>query len=87
MILTDLRHYLKQRRQASLEDIAHHLDSDPEAVRGMLEHWIRKGRVRRHIGGASCGGCTQCEAGRMEVYEWLEAGDGPAAERPGSCIR
>ena len=76
MILTDIRRYLEHRGQASLEDIARHLDSDPEAVRGMLEHWMRKGRVRRHRAGAACGGCSQCEGSALEVYEWLEDAGG-----------
>ena len=72
MILTDIRRYLEHRRQASLGDIARYLDADPEAVRGMLEHWMRKGRVRRHLAGAACGGCGQCKADALEVYEWLD---------------
>jgi hypothetical protein len=77
VILTDLRRYLQQRGQASLTDIAYHLDAEPDAIKGMLEHWIRKGRVRRHEAGAACSGCSKCDAAKMEVYEWVEQGSMP----------
>ena len=88
MILTDIRRYLEQRGKASLGDIARHLDADPEAVRGMLEHWMRKGRVLRHLAGAACGGCSQCEGSALEVYEWLDgAGRRPGLEPVNGCRR
>mgnify|MGYP000143266632 CR=1 FL=1 len=82
MILTDIRRYLEQRGQASLGDISRHLEADPEAVRGMLEHWMRKGRVRRYPVGAACGGCGQCEGSGLEVYEWLGEAGGRLGLRP-----
>jgi hypothetical protein len=87
VILTDIRRYLEHRGQASLGDIARHLDADPEAVRGMLEHWMRKGRVRRHLAGAACGGCSQCEGSAMEVYEWLDDAGGRLELRPVKTCR
>jgi hypothetical protein len=87
VILTDLRSYLERRGQASLGDIARHLDADPEAVRGMLEQWIRKGRVRRHLAGAACGGCSQCEGSGLEVYEWLHDGGSRLALQPEKSCR
>ena len=47
MILSEVRHYLRQRGQASLDDIALHFDADPMAVRGMLDIWIRKGKAHK----------------------------------------
>jgi len=44
MILANIRDYLKQRGQCTLSDIALHFDADADAVRGMLEVWIRKGK-------------------------------------------
>lgn len=85
MILTDLRRYLRQRGQAGLTDIAYHLDAEPEAVKGMLDHWIRKGKVRWHAAGAACSGCSKCDAATMEVYEWVDEGSDPL--RLDSCRR
>jgi hypothetical protein len=73
MILTKLKRYLMQRGHAPLSDIALHLDSDPEAVRGMLERWIRKGKIRKCSGNPSCGsGCDKCDSADVETYEWVD---------------
>ena len=74
MILSDIKRYLQTRRQASLADIALHFDANPEAVRGMFEHWIRKGRVEKQLANASCGStCTQCDPAATKIYLWRDA--------------
>lgn len=74
MTLSDLKIYLSERKMVPLSDIAVHFDSDPDALRGMLEHWIRKGRVRLHLDdgcqGSCCGGCSS--HGNKDVYEWVQ---------------
>jgi hypothetical protein len=71
MILSDIKNYLQQRGQASLGDIALHFKSDPEAVRGMLDVWIRKGKVIKQSSTASCGSsCQQCDPATTEIYIW-----------------
>jgi hypothetical protein len=73
MILTDLRGYLQTRRQASLSEIALHFDADPEVLRGMLEIWVRKGRLLRQPATAACGGsCRQCDPASTEFYVWVD---------------
>jgi hypothetical protein len=89
MILADIRSYLQQRQRASLSDIALHLGSDPDAVRGMLERWIRKGKVRKLMANAACNSsCKVCDPTATEFYEWLE-NDLPSVEialtKPGGC--
>lgn len=76
MLLLDVRTYLQERRQASLTDLAHRFRCDPEAMRGMVGHWIEKGKVRRlacapAACGKSCGGCSAA-APQPDIYEWLE---------------
>lgn len=73
MTLSKVRNYLMERRMAPLQDIALHFDIPPDAARGLLEHWIQKGRVQRHQDngcrdGHCCGGCGD---ELKEVYEWL----------------
>ena len=74
-MLSEIRAYLLQRGRAPLSDIALYLKVPPEAARGMLDHWIRKGRVCRLAafcsGGCSrsCGGCGESAA--SEFYEWV----------------
>ena len=73
MILTDLRGYLQTRRRASLSEIALHFDADPGVVRGMLEVWVRKGRLLRQRATAACGeSCQQCDPASTEFYVWVD---------------
>lgn len=72
MILTDIKHYLMQCSFATLKDIALHFDSEPEAVRGMLEQWIRKGKVSRQRADDSCGNCCKCDVTTTEIYQWRD---------------
>lgn len=72
MILRDLKTYLIARRRVSLTDLSCRFGVDPDALKGMLAHWIAKGQIRA-LGGATastCGGCCRCAPG-AEVYEWL----------------
>ncbi len=74
MILADIKQYLSQRGSASLSDISVHFDTDPNAIRGMLEQWIRKGRVSKDIANGSCGvNCNKCDATNTEIYRWIDA--------------
>lgn len=73
MILSEVRDYLKLRGQCTLSDIALHFDTDADAVRGMLEVWIRKGKVDKSSATASCGtSCQSCDPAATEVYSWRE---------------
>ncbi|MEN8168308.1 MAG: FeoC-like transcriptional regulator [Pseudomonadota bacterium] len=82
MILSDIKHYLAERGQATLADIALHCDADPDAVRGMLEQWIRKGKVERRMASDSCGSnCCSCDPATVEIYVWLGGTPGPATQR------
>ena len=86
MILSDIRRYLQQRGQATLADIALHFDADPDAVRGILEVWIRKDKVYRKMATASCGGsCTQCDPAATEIYVWTESTTNSRSALPVGC--
>ncbi|MCP4699912.1 MAG: sugar metabolism transcriptional regulator [Gammaproteobacteria bacterium] len=71
MILTELKAYIAEKRRVTLTDLACHFDVEPDALKGMLDHWIRKGKVRRMLPVSSCEskGCCQCES--VEMYEWI----------------
>lgn len=88
MILSQVRDYLKQRGQCTLSDIALHFDTDANAVRGMLEIWIKKGKVEKRSATASCGtSCQSCDPAATEVYVWSESqiDDGLRVSVPGNC--
>jgi predicted ArsR family transcriptional regulator len=72
-MLSEIKDYLSNRGQASLAEIALHMDADPDAVRGMLQLWIRKGRVEQRKVEAACGtSCNRCDPAAMELYVWIE---------------
>jgi hypothetical protein len=86
MILSDIRLYLEQRGQASLADIALHFDTEPDAVRGMLNVWIRKDKVYKKMATASCGGsCTQCDPAATEIYVWAASTTNIQPAPPAGC--
>jgi len=71
MILSDIRDYLQHRGQSSLADIALHFDIEPDAVRGMLDIWVKKGKLHRRSATSSCGtSCSQCDSAVTEIYVW-----------------
>ncbi|MCB1858397.1 MAG: FeoC-like transcriptional regulator [Gammaproteobacteria bacterium] len=71
MILSEIGNYLRQHQRASLQEMSRHFATPPEAIRGMLETWIRKGRVSRQTITSSCGGsCCQCDPATTEIYQW-----------------
>ncbi len=73
-MLSEIRSYLRERGRAPLSDMAARFESDPDALRGMLDHWITKGRARRLEGpqvSSNCGGCRKCDPTTLEIYEWL----------------
>ena len=71
MILRDMKEYLKENKQASLKNIAHHFKSSPDATREMLEHWVRKGKVNHSNAKPSCGeSCSNCDVLEEDIYTW-----------------
>jgi predicted ArsR family transcriptional regulator len=74
-MLSEIRAYLSERHRASLAEIALRLKVSPEAARGMLDHWMRKGRVCRlaaFCNGGCSRGCGSCaESAANEIYEWV----------------
>ena len=74
MILAEVRNYLAARGRASLADLTAKFDIDAQAMRAMLDHWIRMDRVRRiEAAPGRCGACCGC-ADKLEIYEWMDAG-------------
>ena len=85
-MLSDIKHYLRQHGEATLADIALHLDADHDAVRGMLDVWIRKHKVYKKMATASCGeSCSQCDPGVTEIYVWTESAATPRPVLPTGC--
>lgn len=73
MILSELRDFLKEKHRASLNDLVVHFDADADALRGMLDKWIHKGKVQRSLAESACGtSCCKCDPLLTEIYEWVD---------------
>lgn len=69
MILLEVRDYIKEKKWVNLRDLSHHFKRDPGMMRDLLEHWIRKGVIRRAPQPEGCGvSCGQCQPSIAEVY-------------------
>ncbi len=72
MILSDLRDYLKQRRRVTLSDLMLHFRMEADPLRGMLDKWIRKGKVTKNLPSACGTSCCKCDSSLSEIYEWTD---------------
>jgi len=72
MGLLEIKHYLVKVKMASLATLCTCLNASPEAVRDRLNHWVRKGCIRKFSKTAFCGSkCTKCDQSLTEIYEWV----------------
>jgi len=72
MILTETKNFFLRQRMASLSDLSIHFGVEPDALRGILDQWIRKGKLCKLPQGKSCRGCCEaCNSDRTEIYEWI----------------
>ena len=75
-MLIDIRNYMKERKVCSLADLSMKFKTSPDAMRGMLSHWERKGYMvcetsqQCGSGGGCKTGCGSCDASELEVYRW-----------------
>lgn len=72
MSLIDIKKYLMQVKIVSLASISVYFNVEPNLMRDMLNHWIRKGCVKQCLRTNSCGTkCVKCKPELTEIYEWL----------------
>lgn len=72
MILTETKNFFSHQRMASLSDLVNYFNVEPDALRGILDHWIRKKKLRKLSQGKSCKGCCEaCSSNHTEIYEWI----------------
>ncbi len=82
-MLQQIKAFFKQQPIANLQQIADAIHTDPDAARGMLNVWMRKGNVRclsqpAENGCETGGGCNSCTTGcatftsaaSRELYCW-----------------
>lgn len=73
MGLLAIKDYLTKVKLASLANLCAHFNySNQDVLRDMLDHWIRKGKVRCFLKTPFCGGkCVKCDKSIVEIYEWI----------------
>lgn len=68
-MLIDIREFLRSRGVCTLHELSTHFKTAPDAMRGMLAHWQRKGKVVLEHSGCNKG-CSSCSPEQLEVYRW-----------------
>lgn len=74
MNLIDIKQHMMQVKMATLASLCQLFGADPDRVRCMLSHWIKKGRIRQCMKKPACGSqCFKCPTANVEIYEWVDA--------------
>ncbi|MBR1777719.1 MAG: hypothetical protein IJ752_03935 [Alphaproteobacteria bacterium] len=75
MILLEIRDYVKEQGQVSLQDAAVKFDLPEETAAQMLAHWEKKGKIVQAE--KTCGACCSCSQKTNRscrtVYLWKES--------------
>jgi hypothetical protein len=57
-VLREVLHaFEKTRGPLSMNDMARDLDITPGMLEGMIDYWVRKGKIRECSGGSACASC------------------------------
>ncbi|MEG4575975.1 FeoC-like transcriptional regulator [Microcoleus sp. N3A4] len=75
MILSELQKFIADNNRASIADLKIHFRMDGDALRGMLNRLIRKGRISKMAEAKKCGGCGSCADDATEIYVWVNPGE------------
>jgi hypothetical protein len=71
-MLAEIKRYMAENEAVSLRDLSLHLRAEPDAVRGMLRHWIERGRIEALPKPERCAHCTgACDEACLELYQWV----------------
>ena len=70
-MLIAVKEYFLVKKTVNLQELSLHFKQQPETIRCLLQHWVRKGKVCRAVKPAGCGSrCQLCKPSVAEVYEW-----------------
>ena len=85
MILIEIQRYLSEQGRVSLAQMELHFRIDADALRGIIEQLVRKGRVRKLPIPEHCHGCTECSTECIQFYEWASSSPDIALDKPDCC--
>jgi len=72
MILTEIEQYMRHQQRSTLLELSQHFGIEQVALHGMLDQWVRKGKMRKVNVKSNCQKtCDQCNASELEFYEWV----------------
>lgn len=80
MILSDIQKFIADNKRASIADLKIHFRMDSDALRGILNRLIRKGRISKIAEAKKCGGCHSCGDDATEIYVWVNPGESVSAK-------
>jgi hypothetical protein len=74
MILIAIKAHMMTVKKATLHNLCLLFNKDAEQLRCMLQHWIRKGKIRQCMKKPACGSkCFSCPSLTTEIYEWVDS--------------
>lgn len=74
MSLIEIKSYMVRVRMASLASLCAFFQTDPDTLRCLLAHWVRKGNIRQCQKTPACGSkCFKCPILSTEIYEWIDS--------------
>ena len=72
MSLIAIKAHMLTVKFATLNSLCLLFNADAEQLRCMLQHWIRKGKIRQCVQQSACGTrCFKCPTAVTEMYEWV----------------
>lgn len=72
MDLIGVKRYLQEHKIVTLQDIATHFRVEPDAIRPLLDTWIKKGKaVKIADASQACSCCSHCDCHKIETYQWI----------------
>jgi len=72
-MLVKVRDCIASRESISLSDLALHFNVQSSAMQGIVEVWIRKGKVKKFSRQPGCGSsCNQCSTDSTEMYSLVK---------------
>ena len=73
MSLMDIKQYMMRVKVATLANLCQLFNAEPDTLRCMLNHWIKKGKIKQCIKKPACGSqCFKCPTTSTEMYEWID---------------
>lgn len=73
MSLLDIKKHMMAVKLSTLGNLCRVFKAEPETMRGLLSHWMRKGNLICCKKYSACGSkCFKCPETSVEIYEWVD---------------